>query len=94
ATGADAKFSDPQEGTGVVFDRLTAKANIKVYNIAGELVAELDEPDDDGLADGRYLWDTKNEDGDKVASGIYIYYITNPDNTNMKPARGKFAIIR
>ncbi|MEW6557536.1 MAG: carboxypeptidase regulatory-like domain-containing protein, partial [Elusimicrobiota bacterium] len=42
ATGADAKFSDPQEGTGVVFDRLTAKANIKVYNIAGELVAELD----------------------------------------------------
>ncbi len=90
ATGEDAKFADTSKGVGIVFDGLTKKASIKIYNIAGELVAELDETDGDGW----YLWDTMNKGNEKVASGVYIYYITNPDNSSSKPAKGKFAIIR
>ncbi|MFQ3675287.1 MAG: fibronectin type III domain-containing protein, partial [Endomicrobiia bacterium] len=90
ATGDNAKFSDSSLGTGIVFDNLTLKAEIKIYNISGELVSELSENDGDGMC----LWNTKNKDGEKVVSGVYIYYVTNPDDKGMKPAKGKFAIIR
>ncbi|MFH0948491.1 MAG: SdrD B-like domain-containing protein [Elusimicrobiota bacterium] len=85
----DAKFGDTSLGTGVVFSGLTNRANIKIYNIAGESVGELEETN----GDGRCLWDTRNKNGSKVASGVYIYYITNPDDGYQK-AKGKLAIIK
>ncbi|MEW6041408.1 MAG: gliding motility-associated C-terminal domain-containing protein, partial [Elusimicrobiota bacterium] len=90
ATGINKQFSDPLLGTGIIFSGLTSKANIKIYNIAAELVYETDETDGNGIN----LWNTENKDGDKVASGLYIYYITNPDDTKMKPVKGKFTIVR
>ena len=35
-------------------------------------------------------WDVKNEDGDRVASGVYIYQIKN----SFSEKRGKLVIIR
>jgi hypothetical protein len=78
------------EPGGLVFDRLTAKANIKVYTLTGELIVELNETD----GDGNYLWDTLTSKNEKTASGVYMYIVTNPDDNNQKPARGKLAIIR
>jgi hypothetical protein len=69
---------------------LTARAKIKFYNIAGELVGDYDK---DNATSGTLTWDMKNKDGNKLASGVYIYYITNPDNSSQK-AIGKFAIIK
>lgn len=79
----------PLFGKGIVFSGLTAKADIKIFNIAGELISELHKTGQYG----RYLWDTRNEKGKEIASGVYIYLITNPDNSSQK-ARGRFAIIR
>ena len=87
--GSGTKFDDTSRGEGIMFDNLTSKANIRIYNIAGELVAEIDEED----GDGKILWDTKNDTGQYVASGIYIYLITNPNDSSQK-AKGKFGIIR
>ncbi|MCB4791316.1 MAG: carboxypeptidase regulatory-like domain-containing protein [Elusimicrobia bacterium] len=69
---------------------LTARAKLKIYNIAGELVGDYDKND---ATSGTLQWDMMNKDDKKLASGVYIYYITNPDNSAHK-AVGKFAIIK
>jgi hypothetical protein len=71
--------------------RLTAKATIKIYNIAGELVAILKEPEDDGEPDGVLKWRAINDAKRPLASGVYIYIITNPAG---EKCIGKIAIIR
>jgi len=63
---------------------ITDKVEIMIFNIAGELVAE---PEDDGTRPLKW------EPPEKLASGVYIYAITNPDNSPDE-AIGKFAIIR
>jgi hypothetical protein len=60
--------------------------DIKIYNIAGELVR-----DERVLApDGNWKWNARNNDNEPVASGIYIYLMTNEKDK----AVGKIAVIR
>jgi hypothetical protein len=67
--------------------RLTPEATIRIYTMTGELVKTIVE--DDG--DGEERWKAVNEAGEKVASGIYIYVITNPKG---EKCIGKLVIIR
>lgn len=76
-------FGHPDDST----KRLTREATIKIYDIAGELVRTIKEVDGDGEA----TWDATNEKGKDVASGIYIYYIRNPEGGKCV---GKIGIIR
>ena len=46
---------------------------IKIYTIFGELVVTLEETN----GDGQIVWDSKNNDGNEVASGVYLCLITN-----------------
>ncbi|MDD5687375.1 MAG: FG-GAP-like repeat-containing protein [Elusimicrobia bacterium] len=46
---------------------------IKLYSVTGELVRELKETDFGNL--GWLEWDGKNDNGDKVGKGVYIYQI-------------------
>lgn len=71
--------------TEIYFKGLTAKTTIKIYNIAGELVRKIEN------VDGETRWDARNNSGNKVASGVYIYIITN-DKGNKKI--GKLAVIK
>jgi hypothetical protein len=87
--GTGGVFDSSSLGDGVVFDKLTEKAVIRIYTLSGEFVAELNESD----GDGRYLWNVRNQDGDKVASGVYLYLINNPDKGSDK-AKGKLVIIK
>jgi hypothetical protein len=57
--GSNGAFDRSAFGEGIVFQSLTARARIRIYNLAGELVRELME--DDG--DGRCLWDARTADG-------------------------------
>lgn len=88
--GSGSKYdNNPQEGEGIIFENLTSETKVRIFNIAGELVAEF--LDTDG--DGRHLWDTKDVRGNKVGSGVYIYVIVNiADNT--QKAKGRVVIIR
>jgi len=87
--GTGSIYDNSSLGEGIVFSNLTPNANIKIFNIAGELVAEFNETN----GDGKYLWDTRNSKGEKVASGVYIYYIKNPADGKQK-AKGRIVIIR
>ncbi|MDI6751504.1 MAG: T9SS type A sorting domain-containing protein, partial [bacterium] len=72
----------------ITFGNLTDQCKISIYSIAGELVYEKELTNTKGSED----WYLMNKSGKKVASGVYIYIITN--NQKQKPATGKIGIIR
>jgi hypothetical protein len=61
------------------------RVELKIFNIAGELIYE-------GMISNGESWNCKNKQGDTVASGIYIYIIKNPATGNVK--KGKIGVIR
>lgn len=72
----------------VTFTHLPAKATIKIFNIAGQLVRTMEKD-----ATGQYLrWDLASDSGLPVASGIYVAYIDMPDQGVVKKL--KVAIIQ
>jgi hypothetical protein len=87
--GSGGAFDRSAFGDGVVFEGLPASAEIKVFSMAGALVADLDASD----GTGRYLWNARNRSGSRVASGVYFYIITNKADSGDKTT-GKLAIIK
>lgn len=84
--GSGGQFDDTSFGEGIVFESLPAKAEVRIFNLAGGLVAKLEDAD----GDGRCLWNARNGDGVRAASGMYIYLVTSAGSTKS----GKIAIIR
>jgi len=80
-------FKPYQGHTHMTFDGLTAQARIEIFTITGERVCTIEETNGDGKAS----WDVTNSQGNKLASGIYIYRIAN-DRGQEKIS--KFAVIR
>jgi len=81
-------YPNPCKGYGnITFKNLTDQCKIRIYNIAGELIFEQEFTNTNGNAE----WNLKNRSGKDVASGVYIYLITN--NQNQK-ATGKIGIIK
>ena len=76
-----------QHRRGITFAGLTADARIQIFNIAGELVY------DSGMVttSGTLPWFAVNQSDKPVASGIYIYLITN--NQGQKKT-GKVGVIK
>ncbi|MDR1196234.1 MAG: T9SS type A sorting domain-containing protein [Endomicrobium sp.] len=70
---------------GITFSNLKSGAEIKIYNIVGELVF-----DDKTVSDGSYVWYAENNSGNQAASGTYIYYI----KSGGKVQRGKVTVER
>lgn len=78
--------------------RYTRDLALEIFNLAGEKIKEV--PDLDLRLDlvkssdknwvYQYLWNGKNEFGEKVASGIYLYVLTAEGNRKI----GKIAIIK
>ena len=56
----------------VHFINLPARATIRIFTVAGDLVTKLEH--DDAVHDFE-RWDLKNDNGKDVASGIYLYRI-------------------
>ncbi len=59
--------------TGLIKD-----ANVKITDIAGNLVYETT------TLGGQVVWDGRNLDGRRVASGVYIIFCTNEDGSKTK----------
>jgi len=69
-------------------------AKFYIYNIAGELVREID----DGIRSGGYVyyldWDGKNDSGDDCASGVYFLIAKAGNKTINKRKPFKLAIVK
>jgi hypothetical protein len=69
----------------IVFDQMPANSTVKIFTVSGRWVKTLSAP-------GGYVsWDLTNDSGEKVASGIYLYLITDGQGNK---TRGKFVVIR
>ena len=69
--------------TEIHFENLTINTNIEVFTVSGKLVWKKEDIDT-----GEAVWDTRNQSGRKVASGVYICLIRNDvgDKTMVKAA--------
>jgi len=80
-------FKPSQGHKKIFFADLTTHTQIKIFNIAGELLYD----DEKDTPAGELSWDVKNAEGEPIASGVYMYMITNNAGQVKK---GKLAIIR
>ena len=69
------------------FEGLPSTCVIKIYTVTGKLVKTIVR---NGSPAGLLEWDVKNENGDKLAPGLYIYHIKSDANE----LTGKFSIVR
>jgi len=70
---------------GVTFSNPAPQAvEVKIYTLAGELIAEGTLP-----TRGEWIWNGRNQKGNKVASGIYLYIVTGPSGEKL----GKLIVI-
>jgi len=82
------------EHTNIIFSvvksdtKLPKNTIIRIYTIAGELVKMFKVENDVD----QVCWDAKDDAGNELSSGIYIYYITTPISN--KKYNGKLAIVR
>ncbi|RPI03602.1 MAG: hypothetical protein EHM72_01030 [Calditrichaeota bacterium] len=72
------------------FVHLPAQCTIRIFNIRGQLVREIEHNTPD-VADGTEIWDMLSKDQLEIAYGIYIYYI---DGGELGEKTGKFAVIK
>jgi hypothetical protein len=68
---------------GVFFGGLSAESTIKIFTVSGHLMKEL-------RGAGQVSWDLTTQQGDRAASGIYLYVVTSPGEKR----RGKVALLR
>ncbi|MGE5861795.1 MAG: FlgD immunoglobulin-like domain containing protein, partial [Ignavibacteria bacterium] len=73
----------------IPYDLTNSRTELIVYNIQGEVVKRLV---DETLPSGNYLtrWDGRNDLGNQVTSGIYIYSLRVAD----KQVSGKMTLIK
>ncbi|MFY9242502.1 MAG: hypothetical protein WAO74_05705 [Polaribacter sp.] len=65
--------------------------NVKILDVAGNLVYETNVVEGQELQGGKVVWDKRNLAGRKVASGVYIVLLSNDDAS--KNATTKIAIV-
>ena len=65
--------------------------NVKIIDVAGNLVFETNVIEGQQLQGGKVVWDKTNLAGNKVASGIYIVLLASEDATETSTT--KIAII-
>ncbi|MEK6647438.1 MAG: LamG-like jellyroll fold domain-containing protein [Candidatus Firestonebacteria bacterium] len=73
---------------------LTDSTKVEIWTITGDLVKNFDRSELIALPYGLYyglVWDGKNNNGEEVASGIYIYYISDEKGNKTK---GKISVIK
>ena len=74
------------------FRNLPHRATIRIYNSTGDLVKQIDHRNNTSIQ----RWDGRNEIGEKIAPGIYVYHIEvlRDGQRGKNSVSGKFAVIR
>ncbi len=73
------------------FTHLPPQCTIKIFNVRGQLVNELEHDVSTDILDGTFVWDMQTKDLLDIAYGIYIYHI---DAGEYGEKIGKFAVIK
>ncbi|MEX0844239.1 MAG: hypothetical protein WD022_03115 [Balneolaceae bacterium] len=92
----------------IMFYNLPAKAEIRVYTLAGEIVAELTHDSENNSVDARWFdtfssdnrimpggeraWDLLSEANQNLTTGLYLFTVHDKDSGEVQ--QGKFAVIK
>jgi hypothetical protein len=89
-------FSAPWEQPGtrkIQFVNLTDRATIRIFTVGGDLVREIEHPAaGSGSNQGAADWDLKNDNGEVVESGIYIFQVEEPGG--VADVQGRLVIVK
>jgi hypothetical protein len=83
----------PEDGQEfITFANLTPRAVIRIYSLTGAFIREVTEADGNGGTE----WNLTDDRGQRVPSGVYVYYATGTDALGraVEPKTGKFALAR
>ncbi|MCP4608998.1 MAG: hypothetical protein GY845_09845 [Planctomycetes bacterium] len=69
---------------------LPEEYTLRIFNVAGDMVKQLDYTDKIAVTNSWMDWNLMTDQGLPVASGIYVWYIETPSGTKY----GKFAVIQ
>ena len=74
------------------FRNLPHRATIRIYNSTGDLIKQIDHRNNTSIQ----RWDGRNEVGEQIAPGIYVYHIEalREEQRGKNSVSGKFAVIR
>ena len=81
------QFGDQSQYDRIAFYGLPPVCNLKVFTERGDLIWEKDHT----RGTGDELWDSQTSSGQIIASGVYILYVSTPDNRSVIR---KFVVIR
>ncbi len=73
------------------FTHLPPKCTVRIFNVRGQLVAELEHDKSSDILDGTLEWDMLTKDKLDIAYGIYIYHV---DAGEYGTKIGKFAVVK
>jgi hypothetical protein len=79
-------FQPSRGHTAVTFDAVTSEARLRVFKLTGEQVFSREY----ASTGGSFAWQAVNQDGAALATGVYLYIVSNAGRT----AKGKIAVIR
>ncbi len=82
-------------GRRVKFFNLPERATIRIFSLAGDLVATVEHDDNagtDGLPRGQTAWNLISRNNQDTVSGVYLYHVTS--GMDGSETVGKFVIIR
>ncbi len=66
-------FDSSRNHNAITFDNLTAQFRIRIFTLKGQIVCDRTGE----TLDGTWAWNLRNDDGQAVAQGIYLYVVTN-----------------
>ncbi len=65
---------------------------IRIFTSAGRLIKEIDHAANVGF--NQVYWDGRDEDGDVIANGVYLYKLVTEDDTKKETATQKLVVLR
>ena len=71
-------FEIPNPQTPLKIDNLAAQVSVNIYTPSGFLVKNIPQ---EQILGARIVWDGRNDQGDFVASGVYLIVATTPDGS-------------
>ncbi|NOX66457.1 MAG: T9SS type A sorting domain-containing protein, partial [Chlorobi bacterium] len=87
-------FSDKTSFT-FKLTRVPEEVIIKIYTVAGRLIKNISLTSSDLKTDfNKIEWDGRDEDGDQIANGVYIYKVILKDSDESESYVQKLAVMR
>jgi len=88
-------FDGVQPTYRVEFRNLPARATIRIYTVAGDLIRTVAHgPDETGNLFGTAVWDQKSDSGLLVAPGLYFFHVSSDTEGVSGRLTGRLMIIR